>query len=210
MSKAAHIRPLGPADVDDLYRISLLTGDRGGDASAQYDDPKMIGHIYSAPYAHLHPETCFIAQDDQGVAGFVVGALDTRTYENALETQWWPALRQAHPLRKNDMAPGASGDSYRRHMFHYPRKTPAVVSAAFPGHLHMNLLARLQGQGVGTALFDRWQSAAQQQGVGAICVGAHPQNPRAIGFWQSCGMRLVNRELGLTDAETIWLGKELP
>ena len=36
-------------DLDRFYAISLATGHHGVDASQLYDDPKTMGHIYSAP-----------------------------------------------------------------------------------------------------------------------------------------------------------------
>jgi hypothetical protein len=88
-----HIRPVVAADLDALYRIALLTGDSGADASALHKDPRLVGHIYAAPYATLSPETAFVAEDAAGVAGYIVGALDTRAFEARLERDWWPALR---------------------------------------------------------------------------------------------------------------------
>lgn len=70
------IRSVGPEDLDSLYAISLATGDRGEDASALYRDGRMVGHVYSAPYASLRPHTCLIAEDRQDVVGFAVGRHD--------------------------------------------------------------------------------------------------------------------------------------
>ena len=64
-----NVRPLKPSDIDALYAISLATGLAGGDASSLYRDPKLIGHIYSAPYASLQPDLCLVAEDEAGVAG---------------------------------------------------------------------------------------------------------------------------------------------
>jgi hypothetical protein len=78
------IRPYQPDDLDALYAISLATGFEGGDASHLYDDPRLIGHIYSAPYAVLEPELALVVEDRDGVAGFVVGVTDTSAWERSL------------------------------------------------------------------------------------------------------------------------------
>jgi len=41
----AHIRPYRPADIDALYHICLLTGDRGQDATSLHHDPKLLGAL---------------------------------------------------------------------------------------------------------------------------------------------------------------------
>ena len=61
------IRTFRPADLEALYAISLATGHEGGDASHLYEDRKLIGHIYSAPYALLEPQLALVVEDDEGV-----------------------------------------------------------------------------------------------------------------------------------------------
>ena len=40
------IRGYRSDDLDALYAVSLATGDAGGDASALYRDPRLIGHVF--------------------------------------------------------------------------------------------------------------------------------------------------------------------
>jgi hypothetical protein len=58
------IRPYHPSDLPALYRICLLTGDSGADASQLYRDPELLGHFYAAPYAVLEPDLCFVLTHD--------------------------------------------------------------------------------------------------------------------------------------------------
>ncbi|HTN97708.1 MAG TPA: GNAT family N-acetyltransferase, partial [Nordella sp.] len=44
-------RHFEPGDIDALYAISLATGHLGKDAAQLYDDPRLMGHVYAAPYA---------------------------------------------------------------------------------------------------------------------------------------------------------------
>ncbi len=36
------------------------------------------------PYARFSPECCLVAEDRQGVAGYILGAVDTRAFEALL------------------------------------------------------------------------------------------------------------------------------
>ncbi|MGG2477876.1 GNAT family N-acetyltransferase, partial [Rhizobium sp. BR5] len=63
-----------PEDEDALYAISLATGDAGEDATPLYRDGRMVGHIYSVPYLHLWPDAVFVAEDEEGVCGYIAGA----------------------------------------------------------------------------------------------------------------------------------------
>src|SRR3546814_10812782 len=39
---------------------------------------------------------------------------------------------------------------------HHPLRMPDIVLRDYPSHLHINLLPRLQGRGVGRRLIERW------------------------------------------------------
>lgn len=201
-----NIRPLRPGDIDALYAIGLATAWAGGDASSLYRDPKLIGHIYSAPYANLQPELCLVAEDEAGVAGYVVGAADTPAWESRLEREWWPLLRRQYPAPDEAHRAEWSHDQQRVFMIHHPAPVPAAVVQSYPAHLHMNLLPRLQGRGTGSRLFAAWLAVAAARGVGPMHVGANRQNTRAFSFWQRVGFV----ELDIPEARagrTTWMGR---
>ena len=158
------IRTFRSADLEALYAISLATGHEGGDASHLYEDRKLIGHIYSAPYALLEPQLALVVEDDEGVAGFAVGTTDTGKWQERLEAEWWPKLRRQYADPAARPAAEWSADQRRAHAIHRPRRTPQLVVELYPAHLHLNLLERTQGRGAGTMLFSEWMARASQQG----------------------------------------------
>lgn len=198
------MRPYRPTDLDALYAISLATGDLGQDASSIYADARMMGHLYSAPYANLAPDFAFVLEDDVGVAGFVVGTLDTSAWEAALEKQWWPRLRTLYPEVAVPPDRSATPDERRIAAIHRPEHAPSAVVDRFPAHLHLNLLPRCQGQGFGRAMFDRWMSA-RGSGGGGVHVATNRQNVRAVTFWAKLGFADVTPPERLR-ARTVWMG----
>ncbi len=194
-------------DLDRFYAISLATSHIGADASRFFDDPKMIGQIYSAPYLKLAPDLCFVAVDDLGVAGFIVGALDTLSFERLLEDEWWPALRTAYDAPNEDVSASWSADQIRSFMIHHPERTPVDLARAYPAHLHMNLLPRIQGQGIGPKLLTLWLDNARARGATAVHLGANAQNPGAIRFWKKHGFKTLDGRIDLPPSRTTWLGR---
>jgi len=194
------VRPASPHDLEALYRIALLTGDHGGDASRLYEDPRLVGHIYAAPYAVLSPQTAFVAEDAQGVAGYIVGALDTRAFEAQLERDWWPALR-ARYNDPSDQPPSTwTPDQMRAWLIHHPYPTPDRVLTGHPSHLHINLLPRLQGQ----ALMDRLLTDLAGSGSPGVHLGTSLANARARRFYELYGFRTVERP-ARARSETVWM-----
>src|SRR3569833_2308545 len=137
------VRPFQADDLDDLYDISLATGEAGCDGSHLYVDPKLIGHIYSAPYARLEPQLALVDEDEQGVAGFALGTADTSAWEKRLEREWWPSLRAQYAMPPEAVTQASTPDQRRIFTIHRPPQTPRPVALNFPAHLHLNLLPRL-------------------------------------------------------------------
>ncbi|HET6665226.1 MAG TPA: hypothetical protein VFG94_13245, partial [Acidimicrobiales bacterium] len=93
------LRAWRPTDHDAVYDICVRTGAAGEDATRLLRDPALPGHVYAGPYLVLAPDLAFVVEDDDGVAGYILGAADTTEFEDRLEREWWPGLRrryQAH------------------------------------------------------------------------------------------------------------------
>ena len=197
------LRPYRDGDLEALYAISLATGLSGKDASASYQDPKLMGHLYSAPYAVLLPALCHVVEDGEGVCGFIVGATDTIGFEERLEREWWPHLRNQYAEPSGTPSPEWTPDQHRIFTIHHPRRTPREIADLYPAHLHMNLLSRIQGKGIGRALLTGWLSQAR---VAGVHIGCNPHNHGAIAFWEKQHFR---RLVDLSGGRTIWLGRKI-
>ena len=195
----AAIRPFRSDDLDALYAICLQTGDHGADATAHYRDPRIIGEIFAAPYALLEPELAFVAEDDEGVAGYVIGTADTRAFEARCEAEWWPRLRALHPNPRGTPPAEWTWDQKRAFQIHRPSRTPDPVVAAAPAHLHIDLLPRLQGQGMGRAMLDVWLWAAG----GRAHLGCDVENVRALRFYDIYGFHRLPSQEG--SPGTVWM-----
>ena len=200
-----NIRQANRSDLDALYEISLKTGNAGADATALYSDPKLIGHIYSAPYLLFEPELAFVVEHRQTVAGFCVGTADTKKFSALLEAEWWPNLRRKFPRPQPAHPDTMSPDERRWQLIHDPKVPPSTVVDSYPAHVHLNLLPVVQGRQIGRLLLDHWLSHLAERGAQAIHIGSNRRNSRAIRFWNSRGFVT----LASLDHSTTWMGKSL-
>ena len=184
----ARIRPYRAEDLDDLYRVCLETGDGGKDATELFVDPRLLGHIYAAPYGVLSPHTAFVIEDEGGVGGYVLGPPDSRAFEDACEKAWWPALRSAYSDPGDAPQSGWSREALMRFLIHHPQRTPSRIAGPYPAHLHIDLLPRLQGRGWGRRLLDRWLETVQGLGARGAHLGVSEANIRAIAFYRAYGL----------------------
>lgn len=182
----AVLRPYHPSDQPGLYRVCLLTGDAGRDATALYRDPELLGHVYAGPYPVADPGLTWVVVDEGGVAGYVVATADTPTFDDWLGARWWPVLRERYARRPDP------GDGTRDHVLvDLVHDAPRIdVPEGFPAHLHIDLLPHLQGQGWGRRLVATLSDELRARGVPGLHLGVAAQNTGAIAFYERIGLRV--------------------
>jgi ribosomal protein S18 acetylase RimI-like enzyme len=204
----AEIRAVRPSDLDDLYRICLATGTGGEDASTLYRDPRLLGHVYAAPYAVLSPQSVFVVEDTKGVGGYIVGAPDTRDFETRLEAEWWPGLRSLCNDPAGEERAGWSQDQLISYKIHHPGRTANEIVEPYPSHLHINLLPHLRGGGIGRQLMERWLATVREMGSRGAHLAVGAANRRAIRFYRACGFHQLERPSKPAPAP-VWFGIDL-
>ncbi|HEX7003567.1 MAG TPA: GNAT family N-acetyltransferase [Trueperaceae bacterium] len=182
----AKVRLCRPDDLDAVYEICLLTGDAGSDASHLYADPLLPGHLYAAPYVTLEPEHAFVLEDEAGVCGYVVGALDTRDFRRRMIELWLPPLQAKLPLPNPDREAWTAAD-HIYHQVHFPRQEYPEWLDVFPSHLHIDLLPRAQRQGHGRAMMERFLGMIARAGSPGVHLGLDPRNDGARAFYRALG-----------------------
>lgn len=179
----AHIRPYRSSDLDALYDICLRTAAAGADATGQVEDPRLFGELFVAPYAVLEPVHAFVLDDGGGAVGYAVGALDTDDFEARCEREWWPPLRARHPLGTD----GTRLDDLLIHLMHHRSAADRDLVAAYPSHLHIDLLPEVQGAGWGRRLMATLFDALRRDGSPGVHWGVSTRNERAIAFYRHLG-----------------------
>jgi ribosomal protein S18 acetylase RimI-like enzyme len=187
----AVIRPFHPSDLPSIYRICLQTGEVGGDATALYRDPDLLAHLYAGPYPIADPGLTFVVVDELGLVGYIVATADTSRFEQWLEQAWWPALRERYPLQE-DPRDGTEDHVVVQRIHDWPRADQALLDR-FPAHLHIDLLPRAQGQGLGRRLVETLSAALRGRGVPGVHLGVDDRNTGAIAFYQRVGFTLAQQ-----------------
>jgi ribosomal protein S18 acetylase RimI-like enzyme len=168
-------------DLPVMYRVCLLTGDGGLDATSLYRDPDLLGHVYCGPYPAADPSLAFVVEDDDGVAGYLVGTADSVAFARWQEEHWWPALRARYSLGPED----GTADHRLVERIHHP--LPPLPPPDFPAHLHIDLLPRLQGHGWGRSLIEAFADALAERRVPGMHLTVDPRNTGALAFYARLG-----------------------
>ncbi|MFG6504611.1 GNAT family N-acetyltransferase [Microbacterium sp. P05] len=181
----SRIRPFRPGDEAALAEVCVRTAWAGADGTGRYSDDAIWPEIFVLPYVARHPDLAFVVETGDGrVAGYIVGASDTRAFEAWFREEWWPprAVRWQHPGPDDT---SAEAGTLRYAAARGGEEDP--VWAQYPAHLHIDLLPELQGEGWGRRLIDTLVEALRAEGVTGLHLVASADNAGALAFYPRVG-----------------------
>ena len=201
----AIIRAARPGDEAGAYRVCLKTGHYGDDGEACYQDvPDALGRIFVGPYLAFEPELSLMLEDDEGICGYALGAQDSRVFYARYEAYWRPGLCARFGAPPGDPAQWTPTQEVH-HSYHHPDYFCPDPYEAYPSHLHIDLLPRVQGQGYGRRLMEQLMETLRERGSPGVHVGVSLPNARARAFYAHLGFRELTRTGGADGAAAFTL-----
>ncbi len=189
MTESPAVRPYRPEDREALDEICVRTAHNGQDSRPHYADPSVFTAAFAAPYAHLEPELAFVLDDGRGSAvGYVVGAADTARFAERFRAEWLPLVAGRHPAPSG---PPATPDETIAWLLHHPERMVVPELAAWPAHLHIDLLPEWQGRGHGRRLMRTLLAALAERGVPAVHLVMTVANKPARAFYDRMGFEEI-------------------
>jgi ribosomal protein S18 acetylase RimI-like enzyme len=203
-----HIRPAMPGDAPGAYYVCLKTGNNGDDGEPLFrEDPDALGRIFVGPYLAFEPELALMLEDEQGICGYTLGALDSRAFYARYETEWRPQLCARYPDPQGDPAHWTRVQEVYS-WYHHPDYFCPDPYETYPSHLHIDLLPHAQGRGYGRRMIERLLDLLRARGSAGVHLGVRPLNTRAIGFYRRLGFRELAR-VGTGNDASVYMGLEL-
>ncbi len=181
------IRPYQPSDLNDLYRICLLTADSGKDATHLFSDPELVGHFSAAPYVVFEPELCFVVVCSGKLEGYILGTKDSEKFYQRCEKEWFPSLRKKYIMPLDD------DNSHQTRIIRLIQTGLVLKNdlIEYPAHLHIDLLPETQGQGMGRKLMNTFIDKLRELGVPALHLEVSKTNEGAIKFYQRMDFHII-------------------
>jgi ribosomal protein S18 acetylase RimI-like enzyme len=184
------VRKFQEEDRSGLYHVCLATGDSGANALDLYNQKEMLGEIYVGPYLTFQPDLSFTLIQD-GVAGYALAALDTSSFENTLRNEWWPLILEKYNGRSPE-----NFNEREKNLYSYIQNPPLrskEIVGQYPSHLHIDLLEKAQGRGIGKAMMLVVLETLRAQGSEGVHLGMGAQNARAFTFYTKLGFTLLDK-----------------
>ncbi|MDQ0753806.1 ribosomal protein S18 acetylase RimI-like enzyme [Streptomyces africanus] len=179
------IRPYRSEDRPALDDICVRTAYNGQDSRPHYTDPGVFPVTFAAPYVHLEPDLAFVLDDGHGQAvGYILGTAGTARFAEAFRNRWLPLVAGRYPEPPH---PPRTPDETIARLLHHPERMVAPELAAYPAHLHIDLLPEWQGRGHGRRLMRTFLATLQDRGVPAVHLAMATANTRARAFYDRMG-----------------------
>ncbi len=193
------IRAAQSSDLADFYRVALLTGDSGSDATGMHINDEMLGEVFVGPYVNLSLSSCFALVSGLDVIGYGLCVPDTKSFEVASAKIWWPQLQDKYEELKTQME-----SSWLLKEIFYPEPSPTELLNEYPAHGHIDLLPEAQGKGWGRKMMQQMEYKLSEVGASGFHLRVSPYNHRALDFYQALGYRIL-----LEKPNEIVVGKKL-
>lgn len=163
------VRPYQVKDRGAIRSIALATAMAGEPASVFFDGNDFLADALTGYFTDREPESCFVAEDQGRVVGYIIGARDTRLMDDCFQKKiLWPLFKKAF----------VQGLLLRRKNFLFAMQALwAVVSGKFimpdfyrdyPATLHINLLPGVRGGGVGSRLMRTYLEFLRSQQIKGV------------------------------------------
>jgi ribosomal protein S18 acetylase RimI-like enzyme len=205
---AAMIRDYRHGDEGSAYFVCLKTGNHGDDGEPFYqDDPDALGRIFVGPYLRFEPELALLLEDEEGVCGYALGAVDSRQFYERYDKEWRPELCARFPEPTGDRSRWSRVQAIH-YLYHHPDYFCPEPYDEYPAHLHIDLVARAHRQGYGRQMMTMLMDRLRARGAPGVHLGMAADNDRAYRFYTKLGFAELCRQ-GAGDDETIYMGKRL-
>jgi ribosomal protein S18 acetylase RimI-like enzyme len=184
----AAIRRYRDSDRAAVYDVCVRTGNGGQGAVGLYSTDDLLPDIVAGPYLLLEPEHAYVVDNGDRAVGYIIGTPDTAAFV-ADRACWIPLL--ATRYQPPPEPPVTAEDQRLSGMFH-PEQMMHSELAAYPAHLHINILPGYQGSGHGRALMDTFLTSVAAAGARWCHLGVRVANTSARAFYARLGWQPID------------------
>nr|XP_015199304.1 PREDICTED: protein O-GlcNAcase-like [Lepisosteus oculatus] len=207
-SRLYNIRPYQTKDKVELYRICRqLHLKTQSSPDGHQPHPDLMGDRWLGACFALCPEYSFVLEDERGLCGCALGALDIRAFLKRSEATWLPTMREKHPR-----GPGAASHPAAQEALQYFHSEhpdyPDSLLYHFPSVLRLEALPEVLDTSVTRSLVTSLLSALKANGSQGVFCEVLPTDRSRLEFFTKLGFLEIFRCEAVTREEVV-LGRLL-
>lgn len=163
------VRPYEARDKESVRRICCDTAFMGEDINYFFDSREVFANFAISYYTDYEPESLFVAEINDNVAGYIAGCRDTKRYLQIFQSRILPkailnSLSKGLFLKaKTIKFVSNTLKSLLKGEFKRP-----VVFREYPAHLHININKEMRNLGVGLKLMEKFLGYLRSRNIPAL------------------------------------------
>ncbi|MGV8162902.1 MAG: GNAT family N-acetyltransferase [Candidatus Nanoarchaeia archaeon] len=189
------IRRYKQKDREDVEKVHFETGFLGKSLSAHLSNNKLWKKNIDY-YLNREPDSIFVLEDKGAIKGYILGCLDDKKYEHKVKTlgRTFKSFTIGAFTAKKDRLFWRSQSKYLFNILIGKSQELKLKTPRNAGHIHINLLPEVRGQGWGTMLLKTYEIHAKKRGVNTIYANSFRTNTyNNSNFWLKQGFKEMSR-----------------
>jgi GNAT superfamily N-acetyltransferase len=160
-----------------------------------FDCYDLVADLLTYYYIHFEPQSCFVAEEEGKVVGYILGAVDTRRSGKIMIRRVYPLILGRFILGRYKIG--------KRELAHGWRLLKATLRGElstlkpdlvkYPAHLHINILKPYRRRGIGIKLMNRFLEYLKDCGVRGVHLATTNMHKEAVPFYERMGFQLLGR-----------------
>ena len=146
--------------------------------------PELVGDIYVAPYVIHEPDFAYALLAENKVVGYLLGVLDTESFEKVLVDKYWPVAKAKYQQIDFEITPS---DQELLAELDKQGFSDEEITKKYPSHLHIDIVESHQGAGYGKSMIAYLLNELKQAGSSGVHLHMSASNDRARVFYKKFG-----------------------
>ncbi|RWS29244.1 protein O-GlcNAcase-like isoform X1 [Leptotrombidium deliense] len=205
-SRIYTIRPYLSSDEASVYEVCHKTCNDFMQFNDEFNDvPNLLGERFGnmffiryllcfrfvGGFLNVSAEYCFVVEDETGICGYVLAALDSQQFQKKMEMTWFAKLCTKYPdTNDKEIESAVSPESVIKNIHEYTRNkfsTPEQIYKSHPSVLRMNLLQHVIDLSVPKRLLACVLAALKANGSGGVFSKVAIRDQKVIDFYLKLG-----------------------
>nr|CAD7570920.1 unnamed protein product [Timema californicum] len=205
-SKIYTIRPYLPMDESNVYDVCRHTCMDGMDGTECFSDqPNLVGDKLVGGFLSLSGEFCFVVEDEVGLVGYALAALDAKQFHKKLELDWLPDMCDKYPSPNKTADQGMSRPEELMSWFHtFKGDVPESIHSQHPSVMCCSLLSTVLDQSVAKRMITCLLAALRANGSFGVYAAVSSREQYMLEFYGKLGFLELCPGLS---PETTYLGR---
>ncbi len=189
MKRNVEIVKYSPEYREKVRECVYVTGFGGDDAGIYFDNRELFADFFTLYYTDYEPESGFIGLVDGEFAGYLIGCVDTRRFEETMKKIIYPQMLKKIITGEYRLGPKTLRNFSLSALMALRGEVANAPVDLYPAHLHIDLNPGFRRFGLGSRLMHTYFEYLRSQEVKGLHLGTSSAHVLSIPFYEKLGFQ---------------------